>query len=244
MNAAPKLTAGDTLLAVDSLIVDYGHVRALSDVSLRVAPSEAVALVGANGAGKSTLFRAVVGSIGASAGTIAFAGRDIGSLRTDARIRRGIGYSPEGRRIFPGLTVRENLEVAAFGNSAERSILVKYAFDLFPALGEREITPGWQLSGGQQQMLAIARALMGRPQLLLLDEPSLGLSPKLADEVFRRMRSIMDQGTAILLAEQNVSRALHYCSRAYVLEVGRVVLAGPSDSLKNAEAVRKAYLGG
>ena len=241
MQASPRDTS---LLAVDALTVCYGHVRALTDVTLRVKPGEAVALVGANGAGKSTLFRAVVGQLSLQSGDIRFSGRDIANMRTEDRIRMGIGYSPEGRRVFPGLTVRENLEVAVFAKAADRRALLESAFELFPVLGERQTTLGWQLSGGQQQMLAIARALMGRPSLLLLDEPSLGLSPKLSEDVFRRLRDITARGTAVLLAEQNVSRALSYCDRAYVLEVGKVVLAGPSASLGNADAVKKAYLGG
>ena len=138
----------------------------------------------------------------------------------------------------------ENLEVAVFGTSAERLKLVETAFELFPVLEERQKTPGWQLSGGQQQMLAIARALMGRPSLLLLDEPSLGLSPKLADEVFRQMKLITAGGTAVLLAEQNVSRALQYCDHAYVLEMGKIVLSGPSEQMRDTAQIKKAYLGG
>jgi branched-chain amino acid transport system ATP-binding protein len=239
MNSAP-----DTLLAVEGLSVSYGHVRALDGVSLRVGTGEAVALVGANGAGKSTLFRSIVGLLRVQAGSITFAGRPIDGVGIERRARLGIGYSPEGRRIFPGLTVRENLEVAVFQGRSERSRLVQMAFDIFPVLGERQASLGWQLSGGQQQMLSIARALMGRPALLLLDEPSLGLSPKISDEVFRQLGRITAQGTAVLLAEQNVSRALHYCARGYVLEVGRIALSGSSAELRNSDAVKKAYLGG
>jgi branched-chain amino acid transport system ATP-binding protein len=235
---------GTPLLEVDGLCVDYGHVRALSDVSLDVGAGEAVALVGANGAGKTTLFRALVGQLAPRSGAIRFAGRSIADLAAERRIRLGLGYAPEGRRVFPGLSVRENLEVAVFGSQADRRELVDFAFGLFPVLKERQSTPGWQLSGGQQQMLAIARALMGRPSLLLLDEPSLGLSPKIAQEVFQRMDGIRGNGTAVLLAEQNVARALQYCDRAYVLEVGRIVLSGASESLRDEDAVRRAYLGG
>jgi branched-chain amino acid transport system ATP-binding protein len=213
-------------------------------VSIHVGRGEAVALVGANGAGKTTLFKAIVGLLKVRAGTIRFQQRHLGTSRPDERIRMGLGYSPEGRRLFPGLSVRENLEVAVFGTSAERLKLVETAFELFPVLEERQKTPGWQLSGGQQQMLAIARALMGRPSLLLLDEPSLGLSPKLADEVFRQMKLITAGGTAVLLAEQNVSRALQYCDRAYVLEMGKIVLSGPSEQMRDTAQIKKAYLGG
>jgi branched-chain amino acid transport system ATP-binding protein len=241
---APAAGAGTALLQVEALTVDYGPVRALTEVSLTVQPGEAVALVGANGAGKSTVFRAIVGQLAAKGGRILLGDRPLASLRTEARIRLGLGYSPEGRRVFPGLSVRENLEVAVLGGAADRQRLVEKAFALFPVLRDRQASPGWQLSGGQQQMLAIARALMGEPKLLLLDEPSLGLSPKLADEVLRQVRRITEDGTAVLLAEQNVSRALQCCDRAYVLEVGRIVLSGPSASLRESAAVRKAYLGG
>jgi branched-chain amino acid transport system ATP-binding protein len=244
--ASPTPTVGDggSLLQVEALTVDYGPVRALTEVSLAVHAGEAVALVGANGAGKSTLFRAIVGQLAARGGRIVLGGRPLAAMRTEARVRLGLGYSPEGRRVFPGLSVRENLEVAVLGGTSDRQRLVEKAFALFPVLRDRQASPGWQLSGGQQQMLAIARALMGEPKLLLLDEPSLGLSPKLADEVLRQVRRITEDGTAVLLAEQNVSRALQCCDRAYVLEVGRIVLSGPSASLRESEAVRKAYLGG
>ncbi|MGA7324855.1 MAG: ABC transporter ATP-binding protein [Rhodomicrobium sp.] len=232
------------LLTVKNLSVGYGQVRALSNVNLDVNKGEAVALVGANGAGKSTLFRAIVGLLKVATGTIAFSGRSIDMLAPDRRVRLGLGYSPEGRRIFPGLSVRENLEVASLEGKHQRDQLVERAFKLFPVLEQRQSTPGWQLSGGQQQMLAIGRALMGNPSLLLLDEPSLGLSPKLADEVFRQLRQISQQGTSVLLAEQNVSRSLGFCDRAYVLEVGKIVMSGPSAALRNTEAVKKAYLGG
>jgi branched-chain amino acid transport system ATP-binding protein len=159
-------------------------------------------------------------------------------------VRLGLGYAPEGRRVFPGLTVRENLEVAVFGGKAERARRLERVFDLFPQLGERRNQLGWQLSGGQQQMLAIGRALMGQPRLLLLDEPSLGLSPKLADEVLAGVQSIVKDGTAVLLAEQNVARALQCCDRAYVLEIGRVTAAGEASALRDSDEIRKAYLGG
>ena len=162
----------------------------------------------------------------------------------ERRARLGLGYAPEGRRIFPGLTVRENLEVAAFAGKAERMQRLERAFALFPQLAERRNQLGWQLSGGQQQMLAIGRALMGRPQLLLLDEPSLGLSPKLADEVLATVRAIVKHGTAVLLAEQNVRKALACCDRAYVLEIGKVALSGATSALRDTEEIRKAFLGG
>lgn len=232
------------LLAVTGLSVAYGPVRALEDISLEIFPGETVALIGANGAGKSTLFKTVMGHLKPHAGHISFAGAMLDHVPIHRRVKRGLGYSPEGRRLFPGLTVRENLEVAIFAGAAERARRLDYAFSIFPALGARQAALGWQLSGGQQQMVAIARALMGAPRLLLLDEPSLGLSPKLADEVMQAVRAISASGTAVLLAEQNVSRSLAVCARAYVLEVGRVALAGTAAALEDSAEVRKAYLGG
>ena len=239
---APLATVN--LLSVERLRVRYDAVEALREVSVTVNANEAVALVGANGAGKSTLFKTIMGFLKPAAGTIAFAGQPIARARPEKRALLGLGYCPEGRRVFPGMTVRENLEVAVRGPAAARSERLGYAYDLFPTLRERSDALGWQLSGGQQQMLAIARALMGRPKLLLLDEPSLGLSPKLVDEVFRCIRAVVAGGTSVLLAEQNVTKALAYCERAYLLEVGSVVLSGAADDLKGAWEVKKAYLGG
>jgi branched-chain amino acid transport system ATP-binding protein len=224
--------------------VRYDAVQALRDITVTVNADEAVALLGANGAGKSTLFKSIMGFLRPVAGGITFAGESLTRLRPEARARLGIGYCPEGRRVFPGLTVRENLEVAVTGPASSRRVLVDYAYDLFPTLAERQQALGWQLSGGQQQMLAIARALMGHPRLLLLDEPSLGLAPKLVDEVMKRVRTIVASGTSILLAEQNVTKALGCCERAYLMEVGTVALAGTAADLRGAWEVRKAYLGG
>ena len=232
------------MLKVDRIAVRYGHVTALHEISLAVEEGEAVALIGANGAGKSTLFKAIMGFLPIHAGAMSFIGRDLSRLSPYKRFRLGIGYVPEGRRVFPGLTVRENLEVAVTGGHAERANLVDYAFEMFPYLVEHANSRGWQLSGGQQQMLAIARALMGRPKLLLLDEPSLGLSPKLVDEVLTRLPSIIQRGTSVLLAEQNVAKALRHCDRTYVIEVGKVAMTGKAEELRESDAVRKAYLGG
>jgi branched-chain amino acid transport system ATP-binding protein len=232
------------LLEIESLNVAYGPVTALSGVTVSVSGGEAVALVGANGAGKSTLFKSIVGFLRPRSGRLHFLGRDMTGVSPERRARLGLGYAPEGRRIFPGLTVRENLEVAAFAGKAERVQRLERAFALFPQLAERRNQLGWQLSGGQQQMLAIGRALMGRPQLLLLDEPSLGLSPKLADEVLATVRAIVKHGTAVLLAEQNVRKALACCDRAYVLEIGKVALSGATSALRDTEEIRKAFLGG
>jgi branched-chain amino acid transport system ATP-binding protein len=232
------------LLAVDNLYVAYGQVSALHGVTLLVNAGEAVALVGANGAGKSTLFKSIVGFLRPRSGRLRLLGRDMTGVSPERRARLGLGYAPEGRRVFPGLTVRENLEVAVFASQAERGQRLDEAFALFPQLAERQGQLGWQLSGGQQQMLAIGRALMGKPQLLLLDEPSLGLSPKLADEVLAAVKAIVTRGTAVLLAEQNVRKALACCDRAYVLEIGKVVLSGATPALRDTEEIRKAFLGG
>ena len=231
------------LLNIESLSVAYGQVSALRDVSISVGAGEAVALVGANGAGKSTLFKSIVGFLRPRSGRLQFLGRDMSGVSPERRARLGLGYAPEGRRVFPGMTVRENLEVAVFASKAERGQRLQRAFALFPQLAERHAQLAWQLSGGQQQMLAIGRALMGRPRLLLLDEPSLGLSPKLADEVLAAVRVIIQDGTAVLLAEQNVRKALTYCERAYVLEIGKVVLSGATSAFRDTEEIRRAYLG-
>ena len=231
------------LLNIDGLSVAYGQVSALRDVSISVNAGEAVALVGANGAGKSTLFKSIVGFLRPRSGRLQFLGRDMAGVSPERRARLGLGYAPEGRRVFPGMTVRENLEVAVFAGKTEREQRLQRAFALFPQLAERHAQLAWQLSGGQQQMLAIGRALMGRPRLLLLDEPSLGLSPKLADEVLAAVRVIIQDGTAVLLAEQNVRKALTCCERAYVLEIGKVVLSGATSALRDTEEIRRAYLG-
>jgi branched-chain amino acid transport system ATP-binding protein len=231
------------LLNIEGLSVAYGQVLALRDISISVYSGEAVALVGANGAGKSTLFKAIIGFMRPKSGRLHFLGKDMSGVSPERRARLGLGYAPEGRRVFPGMTVRENLEVAVFAGKAEREQRLRRAFALFPQLAERQAQLAWQLSGGQQQMLAIGRALMGRPRLLLLDEPSLGLSPKLADEVLMAVQEISRDGTAVLLAEQNVRKALTYCERACVLEIGKVVLSGTTAALRDTEEIRRAYLG-
>ncbi len=231
------------LLEIAALDAGYGSSVVLHGVNLVVKPREAVALVGANGAGKTTLMRAIMGLVPKCSGSLVFAGRSMTALKPEQRARSGIGYSPEGRRVFPGLTVQENLEVAAAGSSPARRASVARAFEMFPQLAEKREARGWQLSGGQQQMLAIARALMSSPRLLLLDEPSLGLSPLLATEVITRVRDIVDEGTSVLLAEQNVGKALEVCDRTYVMKLGRIVNAGPSATVRESTDVRQAFLG-
>jgi len=234
------------LLEVDRLVARYGRITALQDVSLRVDEGEIVTLIGANGAGKTTTLRAISGLVKAASGTIRFAGNDLARLAPDAIVRAGIGHSPEGRRVFPRMTVRENLELGAYTRSAKGEIAsdLERVLDIFPRLRERYAQKAGTMSGGEQQMLAIARALMSRPRLLLLDEPSLGLSPKLVQTIFEVIRDINARGTTILLIEQNARQALTVASRGYVLEVGRIAHEGPAAELMASEAVRAAYLGG
>ena len=231
------------LLELRGVSARYGKIVALQDVSLHVGPGEAVVLLGANGAGKSTLMKAVIGMVPAAGGDILLAARSLVRVSTAGRARLGLGYSPEGRRVFPGMTVRENLEVASRGNRKVREAAIARVFDIFPGLVAKSSALGWQLSGGQQQMLAIGRALMTEPRLLLLDEPSLGLSPILVAEVLERVRTIVASGTAVLLAEQNVAKALSVADRAYVLQVGRIIESGPSKDLRDNPRIREAFLG-
>ena len=232
------------MLACDELAVAHGDIVALQGVTLRVDAGETVALIGANGAGKTTLLHTISGLNRVSSGDIRFEGASIGGWSTDRRVAKGIAQAPEGRRIFPGLSVEENLTLATvswrrWGQSIAADL--DRVFELFPRLKERRKQLGWSLSGGEQQMLAIGRALMARPKLLLLDEPSLGLAPRLAEEVYERVRVISKTGLTILVVEQNTVLALSVADRAYVLETGRIVLDGPASELKHN--AREAYLG-
>jgi branched-chain amino acid transport system ATP-binding protein len=231
------------LLRLEGVSARYGQIAALHEATIDVAPAEAVALLGANGAGKSTTMKTIMGLLKPAAGRVLFDGNDISALATFRRARAGIAYCPEGRRVFPGMTVRENLEVASTADAAGTRTRIGALYEMFPVLAQREKALGWQLSGGQQQMLAIGRALMSAPRLLLLDEPSLGLSPLLTNEVLDRVRAIVGGGTAILLAEQNVGKALAVCDRAYVLQVGRVVRQGAAAELARSDDIRAAFLG-
>ncbi|HUF30411.1 MAG TPA: ABC transporter ATP-binding protein [Gemmatimonadaceae bacterium] len=232
------------LLKIRQLTARYGQITALEDISLEVHAGEAVALLGANGAGKSSLLNSIMGFVRPVAGAIEFDGQPLVGVSIADRCRRGIGYAPEGRRIFPGMTVKENLEVASRAARAVTAALMEEVFGIFPILRTKEHSLGWQLSGGQQQMLAIGRALMTGPRLFLLDEPSLGLSPILTTEVLDRVRAIIARGTAVLLAEQNVARALAVANRAYVLQTGRIVEAGATGALRENPRIREAFLGG
>lgn len=230
------------LLDVQAVTARYGHIEALHGVSLSVHEGEAVALVGANGAGKSTLMKCVMGLLPCAEGRIDFAGSMLSGRPVLARPRQGIGYAPEGRRVFPGLSVEENLLVASRDRDGGRARMQE-VYGIFPGLAEKSSAAGWSLSGGQQQMLAIGRALMLRPRLLLLDEPSLGLSPLLTNEVLDRVRDITRSGTSVLLAEQNVHKALAVSDRAYVIKLGRLVKSAPAAELLAATDLADAFLG-
>ncbi len=231
------------LLNIQNLAASYGQIQALCGVSLTVDAGEAVALVGANGAGKSTLMKCIMGMLAGTAGDVRFDGQSISKLPVSSRADIGIGYSPEGRRVFPGLTVHENLLVASRDKDSGRA-RAEEVYDFFPALKEKTSAMGWALSGGQQQMLAIGRALMLRPRLLLLDEPSLGLSPILMAEVLNRVKDITASGTAVLLAEQNVHKALSVSHRAYVIQLGLMVRSSASSELLATGDLSSAFLGG
>ena len=233
------------LLEIDNITLLYGRIQALHGISLEVDQGEIVALIGANGAGKTTTMRAVSGLRPIASGAIRFAGQDITRMRPDLRVVRGISQSPEGRGIFPGMTVLENLEMGAYtrrDGAAIRQDLDR-VFGLFPRLRERMRQPGGTLSGGEQQMLAVGRALMSRPKLMLLDEPSMGLAPMLIQQIFSIITEINQQGTTILLVEQNAQQALSRAHRAYVLETGRIVKTGTGSDLLHDSAVKEAYLG-
>ena len=233
------------MLKVEKLNVRYGDVQVLHGVALEVSEKEVVTIVGANGAGKSTLLKTVAGILRPSAGTIWFGGERIDHLSSHHIVDRGLVRIPEGRKIFPSLSVLENLELGSYLSRAKarRSETLHKVFGLFPILKERSQQMGGTLSGGEQQMLAIGRGLMSLPRLLMLDEPSLGLAPILVREIFRTVREINTQGTTILLVEQNVFNALDMANRGYVLENGRVVLQGNSVELLGNEYMKEAYLG-
>jgi branched-chain amino acid transport system ATP-binding protein len=234
------------LLDVSGIDASYGRIRALDGVSLRVEEGEIVTLIGANGAGKTTTLRTISGLIRPSAGAIRFAGEEITRCTPDEIVRRGVGHSPEGRRVFARMSVRENLELGAYTRRSHAEIAedMERVFGIFPRLRERTAQKAGTLSGGEQQMLAMGRALMSRPRLLMLDEPSLGLSPILVQTIFGVIRDINKRGTTVLLIEQNARQALGIASRGYVLEVGKIVFEDTAANLMASEAVRAAYLGG
>ena len=233
------------MLELARISASYGSVPALSDVSISVGEGEAVGLLGANGAGKSTTLRTISGLLRATSGAITFAGRNIGALPPYKVTELGIAHVPEGRQVFPELTVQENLEIGAYvpAAKAERKRSLELVFEIFPVLAARRKQLAGTMSGGEQQMLAMGRALMTRPKVLLMDEPSLGLAPVVTDITFQKIQEIHTMGTAILLVEQNVSRALGLVQRAYVLESGKVIMHGTSAELAGNKQVQAAYLG-
>ncbi|HQT89386.1 MAG TPA: ABC transporter ATP-binding protein [Acidiphilium sp.] len=234
-----------SLLKINELRVAYGQIEALKGVSLVVEPGEVVAILGANGAGKTTLMRAISGLLPKSSGQIIFEDRDITNLSADRIVRCGIAQSPEGRRVFGTLTVAENLKLGGFTRPPQESrASIEAAYTMFPRLAERREQFAGTLSGGEQQMLAIGRALVAKPKLLLLDEPSLGLAPIIIQSIFRSLRGIADTGVTILIVEQNARAALKLADRGYVLEVGRIMLEGDSTTILHSPEVRAAYLGG
>ena len=232
------------LLEVSNLHAHYGAIEALKGISLTVDEGQVVTLIGSNGAGKTTTLRCISGLTPASAGTVTFAGEDITGMPADQVVTRGIALAPEGRRCFPRMTVRENLDLGAYRRRGPAIAAdLERVFTLFPRLEERERQKAGTLSGGEQQMLAIGRAMMASPRLLLLDEPSLGIAPVLTDRIYQTIEEIHSLGVAILLVEQNANRALEAAGRGYVLETGRVVLADDTSSLQRDPKVQEAYLG-
>jgi branched-chain amino acid transport system ATP-binding protein len=233
------------ILQITNLHTYYGSIHALKGISLEVREGEIVTLLGANGAGKSTTLRSINGLQRPRQGSIKFQGREITGVPPHEIVRRGIAQSPEGRRLFPRMSVTENLEMGAFQRSDKAGIRedMERVFDLFPRLRERRTQKAGTMSGGEQQMCAIGRALMARPKLLLLDEPSLGLAPIFVERIFEIVQTINEQGTSILLVEQNALMALDHATRGYVMETGRIALADTAEALKTNEDVRKTYLG-
>lgn len=230
------------MLRIDSLSVSYGPIQALRDVSLEVKQGEIVALIGSNGAGKSTTLRAISGLLRPQTGRIQFDGRDVTKERPHLIVRSGLSHVPERRGIFANLTVGENLVIGAYSRRLQESDLEE-VFALFPILKERRKQMAGTLSGGEQQMLAISRALLSKPKMILLDEPSLGLAPQITRSIFQTIEKINAQGTTILLVEQNAHMALGVANRAYVLETGQIRLEGPAKDLAKDDSIRKAYLG-
>jgi branched-chain amino acid transport system ATP-binding protein len=233
------------MLVLENVSVNYGAIEALRGISMRVEKGEVVTLIGANGAGKTTTLRTITGLLEPREGRVMFEGEDISGTATHKLVKRGISMSPEGRGVFANLSVRENLQMGAYlqKNRAEVAAGMKRVFEMFPRLKERESQKAGTLSGGEQQMLAIGRALMSKPRLLLLDEPSLGLAPLVVHTIFEAIDDIRSKGTTILLVEQNAHAALGHSDRAYVLETGEITMHGPSKDLASDPRIKEAYLG-
>ena len=234
-----------TLLELKNVSVNYGRIEAIHDMSFAVQKGEIVSLIGANGAGKTTTMKTISGLLNPAAGTIEFEGEDITKMKAHIRVVRGISQAPEGRGIFPGMTVLENLDMGAFGRKDRSGMAADFdrVYSLFPRLFERKTQQGGTMSGGEQQMLAIGRALMAAPRLLLLDEPSMGLAPQFIKQIFKIIKEINEQGTTILLVEQNANQALARADRAFVLETGTITHRGTGKELLSNPAVKEAYLG-
>ena len=243
MNEMAEPNGGEPILRLADVHTYYGHIHALQGVTIEVKKGEVVTLIGSNGAGKTTTLKTISGLMHPRKGTVWFEGRDISKTAAHDLVRQGIGHAPEGRRIFSRLTVMENLLMGAFTRRTGIDEDVERVMTLFPRLRERRDQQGGTLSGGEQQMLAIGRALMSQPRVLLLDEPSLGLAPILVQQIFAIIREINEQGTTILLVEQNALQALNVARRGYVLQTGHVLMTGPAQQLREDESVRKAYLG-
>ena len=243
---APRAEPGAPLLTVTDLAVSYGGIKALKGISLEVRRGEIVAMIGANGAGKTTTLKTIARLLPISSGTLTYDGADLATVSAEDLVDTGVSLVPEGRGVFPNLTVRENLELGAW-NHKSKSVIVETELEvvrLFPRIGERMKQEAGTLSGGEQQMLAIARAMMARPALMLLDEPSLGIAPRLVADIFEAIARIAESGTTILLVEQNTRLALKYSKRAYVLRTGEIAMSGPSKELADNEEIKAAYLGG
>jgi branched-chain amino acid transport system ATP-binding protein len=234
------------MLEINNLNVHFGVIHALKGISLTVNDGEIVTLIGANGAGKTTTLRTISGLKKPTSGDIILNGENITGMSAQQRVNKGISHAPEGRRVFPAMTVLENLEMGAYLRKDKPEIArdLKMVYDLFPVLSDRQKQPAGTLSGGEQQMLAIGRALMSRPKILLLDEPSMGLAPLLVQEIFNIIRGVNKAGTTVLLVEQNAMMALQIAHRAYVMETGSIVLHGTGEELLQSDQVKKAYLGG
>ena len=244
MSSAP-ISGRARVLLLERVIARYGRITAVDGITVTVGAGELVCLLGANGAGKTTTLKTISGLVHPAAGRIIFDGAEIQGLPPQAILRRGIAHCPEGRRVFPYMTVRENLEMGAYvrGDTAQVAADLDRVFAHFPILGERRRQPAGTLSGGEQQMLAIGRALMARPRLILFDEPSLGLAPTTVETVFAVIAGIRREGTTVLMVEQNAYLALQLATRGYVMETGRITLEGPARDLLDNEHVKRAYLG-
>ena len=234
-----------TLLELENVVVGYGRIEALHGLNFTVEEGEIVSLIGANGAGKTTTMKAISGLLSLTKGSIRFDGQDLAKVKAHTRVVRGISQAPEGRGIFPGMTVLENLDIGTYGRKDRSGVKedLERVFTLFPRLQERKTQMGGTMSGGEQQMLAIGRALMSRPRLLLLDEPSMGLAPQFIRQIFRIIKEINEQGTTILLVEQNANQALARAHRAFVLETGVITHSGTGKELLANPAIKEAYLG-